>query len=143
MNNDPIIIAGNSKSYVNENYPGAAETYFHLYDKDRAMQVFEILNTRMVAEYPDAVTSEDFVTDTSKMIKYKTGDNDTRAEVTYQYDENMDCWIVRCAVYFESIGVVDDMTETTVISDTAETRDEEMITTVETVEQTKQDSIGN
>ena len=124
LNDDPIIIAGNSTAYVNPNYAGAAEVYFHLYDKDRAMQVFEILNNRMASEYPDAATSEHFVTETTKMIKYSVGD-DVLAETAYQYDEGMDCWIVRCAVYFETFETEPAAEETT--AEAVETVDEEAI----------------
>lgn len=107
----PTIVLGNRKSYTDHDYPAGGGVYFHIYDEERAKQLYEILCEYIDAKFPDLIRE----VRSEKLVGYaaylpttdKTKALDYIASANMFYNEEIKCWEVVYFASFPSIGEVD------------------------------------
>lgn len=100
-------ILGNKQSYTAPEYPGDGAALFHIFDEEKATELYKVLCGYIDDNFQGYSIGENkawngyaAMYDTSKVNKYI-------AIASMVYDEHIGCWIVYYAAKFESIGVVD------------------------------------
>ena len=127
----PTIVLGNRKSYTDHDYPAGGSVYFHIYDEERAKQLYDILCGYVDEKYPDLtreVRSESLV-GYAAYLPDKDNALDFMASAHMFFNEEIKCWEVIYSARFASIGEVDkdgnpidvEETKTTEVTETSET----------------------
>lgn len=106
----PSIILGNREIYTkNHDYPAGGGVYFHIYDEERAKQLYNILCGYVDEKYPDLTREIRSETLAGYAAYLPEEDNALyyQAAARMFYNEEIKCWEVMYVARFASIGEVD------------------------------------
>lgn len=105
---ESITVIGNSKSYTYTDRLGSGSVEFHIYDEERAREVYKILCDYIDTEFVD---SDRFDASNSYYEAYEAvgpDNEDITAVAALQYNDACECWNVTYIGRFLSIGVVEE-----------------------------------